>query len=174
MAMPLHPFPSARWWTKKSPALLLAAGLLLLPLPANAAEVPPALQRCVGERDDRLRLACFDREMAQFAGSNGSAAADGAERRFGFRGEVARETLDRERREAPTLDKLASAVTEVRTQPTGYWVVTLENGQQWSQVPLGRKLSIRAGDAVTIVPLSLGSFMLVAPSGESTRVRRRR
>ncbi len=152
---------------------------------AAAQELPPELRRCMAERVDAARLACFDRESARLAAGAGAAAATAAataapapaltpEQRFGLRGEVARETLEREKAAKQDLEKLEARVTAVATGPTGDWVVTLDNGQVWAQVPSGMRYTIRAGDAVTIAPAALGSYMLTGESGRSTRVRRRR
>lgn len=165
-------YPNRRVWC----LFVLAA----VSSPVGAAGLPAELQRCREEKDDAKRLNCFDREAARIAGSATPQAASAesapltSEQRFGFRGDVARSAIDEKRRAEPVLEKLQATVTAVRFGPTGYWVVTLDNGQEWAQVPLGVKVSIESGDSVTIVPLSLGSFALVGESGQSTRVRRRR
>ena len=120
-----------------------------------------------GRSDDARRLACFDREIAR--------AAPSAEQRFGYRGEVARESLDREKAAAPALERLQAKVQSISTTASGDWVATLDNGQVWIQVPTGTRFSLRVGDEVTITPGALGSFLLSKGSGgSSVRVRRRR
>jgi hypothetical protein len=166
--------------------ILLSAGAA-----AAAQGLPPELRRCMAEKADAARLACFDREAARLESgaapaaaattASGAAAAAAAsappltpEQRFGLRGEVARETLEREKAAKQELEKLEARVTAVATGPTGDWVVTLDNGQVWGQVPSGTRYTIRVGDAVTIAPAALGSYMLTGESGRSVRVRRRR
>lgn len=165
--------------------------LILLPAGAVAAAqgLPPELRQCMAETADAVRLACFDREAARLATEPGlaTAAATSAatppvpappaltpEQRFGLRGDVARETLERERAAKQELDRLEAKVTGVALGPTGDWVVTLDNGQVWAQVPSGMRFTIRVGDPVTISPAALGSYLLAVESGRSVRVRRRR
>ena len=98
-----------------------------------------------------------------------------AEQRFGYRGEVARERIDREKAAAPALERLQAKVLSISTTASGDWVATLDNGQVWIQVPTGTRFSLRVGDEVTITPGALGSFLLRKGSSESSvRVRRRR
>ena len=129
--------------------------------------LPTELLECRQEADDARRLACFDREIAR--------AAPSAEQRFGYRGEVARESIDREKAAAPTLERLQAKVLSVTNTASGDWVATLDNGQVWIQVPTGTRFSLRVGDEVTITPGALGSVLLSKGSGgSSVRVRRRR
>lgn len=149
---------------------------------ASAQGLPAELRRCMAETDDGRRLACFDREAASLAGAAapaatgiaGAAPALTPEQRFGLRGEVARETLEREKAATPVADRLQAKVVAVAVGATGDWVVTLDNGQVWAQVPTGTRYRIRVGDAVEITPGALGSYMLTGESGRAVRVRRRR
>lgn len=154
----------------------IAAALLLVSAPASSATgadapttapLPAGLLECRQEPDEKRRLACFDREIAR--------AAPSAEERFGYRGEVARESIEREKAATPALERLQAKVVSVSSTPSGDWVATLDNGQAWAQVPTGTRFSLRVGDAVTITPGALGSFLLRKDSGgSSVRVRRRR
>ena len=129
--------------------------------------LPTELLECRREANDARRLACFDREIAR--------AAPSAEQRFGYRGAVARERIDREKTAAPALERLQAKVLSVSTTASGDWVATLDNGQVWLQVPTGTRFSLRVGDSVIITPGALGSFLLRKGSSESSvRVRRRR
>lgn len=158
-------------------ALIVAAVALAIPATALAAAaaadepprppLPAELLQCRNETDATRRLACFDREIAR--------AAPSAEQRFGYRGEVARESIDREKAATPTLERLQGKVESMSGTPSGDWVITLDNGQVWAQVPTGTRFSLRVGDTVTITPGALGSFLLRKdPGGGSVRVRRRR
>jgi hypothetical protein len=180
-----------------APAVLPAAS-------AAAADVVDAVRACRAERDDARRLACFDAASARLeagpavpgagidvtpsraapagdargatpAAAGGSAAAQMTpEQRFGYRGDVAREALDREKAELPQLEKLTGTVRSVSQQATGDFVVTLGNGQVWAQLPTGTPQRLKTGDEVTITPASLGSFVLKGPSGRGVRVKRLR
>ena len=153
-------------------ALLIATPVGAVPTVSTAdgpqrQPLPAELLQCRSETDATRRLACFDREIAR--------AAPTAEERFGYRGEVARESIEREKAATPALERLQGKVESLSAQPSGDWVVTLDNGQMWAQVPTGTRFSLRVGDAVTITPGALGSFLLRKDSGGgSVRVRRRR
>ena len=143
--------------------------------------LPPSLRACMAERDDARRLACFDREAAQLGPQSAATATAAAtpepltaEQRFGFRGEVAREAIAEKKAAVPQLERLESTVTAVARRGSIDWIVTLENGQQWAQISTGTPYTNRVGDAVTINPGALGSFLLTGPSGRATRVRRAR
>jgi hypothetical protein len=73
---------------------------------------------------------------------------------------------------ASELEQLQAQVTKVSTKPHGELVVTLENGQVWTETQTSSGARVKAGDRVTIKPGALGSFLLVAPNGRSARVTR--
>ncbi len=101
-----------------------------------------------------------------------SVAAMTPEERFGFRGEVAREALDRQRAELPELERLTSTVQSASRQAGGDFVVALANGQVWAQLPTGTPQRLKVGDEVTISPAALGSYMMKLPNGRGVRVKR--
>jgi hypothetical protein len=170
---------------------------------ASAANAVDAVRACRAELDDARRLACFDAASARLdarptaagadidatparapadeaqgavpAATAGSAVAQMTpEQRFGYRGDVAREALDRQKAELPQLEKLTATVTSASKQGTGDFVVMLDNGQVWAQLPTGTPRRLKAGDEVTITPASLGSFVLKGPTGRGVRVKRLR
>lgn len=159
---------SPRW----AMTLLVSISVVTTPASSHADEpsrppLPAELLQCRSETDDVRRLACFDREIARSLPS--------AEQRFGYRGEVARESIEREKAATPTLERLQGKVESITGTPNGDWVATLDNGQVWAQVPTGTRFGLRVGDAVVITPGALGSFLLRKESGSaSVRVRRRR
>jgi hypothetical protein len=171
-----------------------AAAAAAVTLPADA------VRACRAERDDQRRLACFDAasarldaaEAAASAGdaatrpgdqaivASGAASAGGAavslaamtpEQRFGYRGDMARESGDRDAT-AQDLGQLTSRVKIAGRQASGDFVVTLDNGQSWAQLPLGTPHRLSVGDEVTISRGALGSFLLEAPDGRGIRVKR--
>jgi hypothetical protein len=107
------------------------------------------LRACARETDDTARLACFDRELARQ-----SAKADGGP----------------PIREAPE-QALTAKVVRVAERDDGAWVLTLDNGQVWSQVKPAY-VPVKVGDSVRIEPGALGSVYLFTPSRRSTQVRR--
>jgi hypothetical protein len=94
-----------------------------------------------------------------------------AEQRFGYRGDIARQSGggDAAKQE---LGQLTSRVKIAVRQASGDFVVTLDNGQSWAQLPLGTPHRLSVGDEVTISRGALGSFLLKAPDGRGVRVKR--
>lgn len=149
---------------------------------AGARDALDAVRACRAEHDDTRRLACFDRAAAALpADAKLSAAPAPAappppqltpEERFGYRGQVAREELDRRKAEEAALEELTARITRVGAQGSGDFVITLDNGQVWAQVPTGRPERLKVDETVTIRRASLGSYMLSAPHARGIRVRR--
>jgi hypothetical protein len=164
---------------------------------AVSEALPQSVRACMGETDDARRLACFDRETARLidkpapvaasapatpAAAAASAPAQQAaaparpqemsdEEKFGYRGNLARKDVDRRKTEAEGVEQLTAKVVEVSAAPHGEFVAKLDNGQVWQQKLIDR-VRVRVGDEVTIRRASFGSFMLVTPTGKSTRVAR--
>ncbi|MEZ5498341.1 MAG: hypothetical protein R3E77_02805 [Steroidobacteraceae bacterium] len=157
-----------------------------------ADELPPALRACAAEPDSLKRLNCYDREVARAGGgltkSDAASAADQArdatpavpaapatpatpEERFGYRGEITKEAVQREKEKAPSLESLTAKVTDIGRRPRGEMVVTLENGQVWVQKFVDARFQLEEGDTVEIKAASLGSFLMVHGK-HSTRVSR--
>jgi FKBP-type peptidyl-prolyl cis-trans isomerase len=153
-------------------AALVAAG----PVRAAAATTAEFLA-CAAEKDDARRLACFDAavDRARAAPANPAPAVVAAplsqEEKFGLRGELKQEKAQKVP-ELQELEQLQAQVTKVSTKPHGELVVTLENGQVWTEIQTSSGARVKTGDRVTIKPGALGSFLLVAPNGRSTRVTR--
>ena len=81
-------------------------------------------------------------------------------------------SLDPERPAEPRApESVTGTVAKVGYTASGKMAVTLENGQVWIQIDTG-KPRVKGGDAVMIKRGALGSYLLVPPSGMSTRVRR--
>ncbi len=57
---------------------------------------------------------------------------------------------------------------------TGRFIVTLDNGQRWSQTESKPDVTVGIGDEVKIQKSTLGSYTLVTEHGVETRVRRDR
>ena len=159
-------------------AIVPSTGML-----AAAGELQATLRACVAEQDPVKRLACYDREVARIgtpAAVEGAAATAGAakqmtpEERFGYRGAVAKGDIEQTRRSNSDLDEMQSTVTVLTKRPFGELIVTLANGQVWAQKLPDANFSLAVGDAVTVKPAALRSYLLVAPAGRSTRVSRLR
>jgi len=154
-------------------AVLVAAGPARAAAPATTAE----FLACAAEKDGARRLACFDAavDRARAAPANPTPAVVAAplsqEEKFGLRGELKQEKAQKVP-ELQELEQLQAQVTKVSTKPHGELVVTLENGQVWTEIQTNSGARVKAGDRVAIKPGALGSFLLVAPNGRSTRVTR--
>lgn len=157
--------------------LALVAAVSVFPPAVSAQESDAALKACRAETDDTRRLACYDREMDRLsdrpaaAASAASAPAPSAEEQFGRRGTIAREELERER-DKSRQGELTATVTEIWTRSDGLMVMTLDNGQVWSQNRPDPFFRLKNGDKIKIQPASLGSYLLSGPSKRSTRVTR--
>jgi len=101
---------------------------------------------------------------AAAAATVGAAAAttQSATDRFGYKGNIAREELDKQKAAEEASGALTSRVTAIATQPNGGLVVTLENGQVWQQKTADRGMHIKVGDQVTIKHALMGSFLLTS------------
>lgn len=100
-----------------------------------------------------------------------AAPAPSAEDKFGYRGNIARATLDKQKDEGS--EQLTAKVTAVSALAHGEMVLTLDNGQVWQQKPGDRGMRIKVGDDVTIKRGVLNSFLLTSEQANgSMRVTR--
>jgi hypothetical protein len=167
---------------------------------ATAADaLPPSLRVCMKETDATHRLACFDRESAVLAGESApvarqadpaparqaapaptatagaaAATAQSAEDKFGYRGNMARADIDKQKAiEQQEFEQLTAKVTELETLPNGGMMLTLDNGQIWQQKTADRAIRVKVGDQVTIKRGALSSFLLTSATNKgSMRVAR--
>jgi hypothetical protein len=69
--------------------------------------------------------------------------------------------------------QIEARITAVRKRPAGEYVLTLDNGQVWTQTETRDFPQFKVGDAVVIKRAMLGSFLLTLQKGSpSTRVQR--
>lgn len=157
----------------------LSLTVLAAPLGAQAVET----HACASVADDKSRLACYDAAFGRSDKSSGGAVvtprlpsldaavppAQKAVNDFGLT-ETDRRARDQSTEVVP--QNISGSVAVIGHRPAGEAVVTLDNGQVWTQIEAGTRLKLTTGDAVTIRKASLGSYMLVTPSGIAVRVRR--
>lgn len=75
--------------------------------------------------------------------------------------------------ESQELKQIEARVTAVRKRPAGEQVLTLDNGQVWTQTEARQQPQFEVGDVVIIKRGLLGSFLLTLQKGSaSTRVQR--
>ncbi len=158
--------------------LSVLTGLLAGVVPAGAAgDLSAALATCKAEKDDALRLACYDREVGMQGQQSSVAAAApaaprSAEEQFGYRGVLAREEQDRAKEETRVLGKLEATVTGISSRADGALVITLDNDQVWAQNRPDAFFRLNVGEQVKIEPAVLGSFMMISPHKRTARVTR--
>jgi hypothetical protein len=85
-------------------------------------------------------------------------------------------TREEMRRESPVPHQqvVAARVVRLATRTNGWWMVTLDNGQIWSQIEKRPKATVAIGDDVTLRHSRTGSYVLTTTEGIETRVRRER
>jgi hypothetical protein len=75
----------------------------------------------------------------------------------------------------PVLGYMMATVVRISVRPkTGRFIVTLDNGQRWSQIENKEDVKISIGDDIKLEKSSIGSYMLQTKEGVQTRVRRDR
>lgn len=88
-----------------------------------------------------------------------------AEEKFGLRGQLKEEKTGE-------LTELSAKATAISAKPRGELVITLDNGQVWAEIAPGSSIRVKPGDPVKIEAGTLGSFILIAPNGRSSKVSR--
>jgi hypothetical protein len=74
----------------------------------------------------------------------------------------------------PVLGYTMATIVKLSVRKTGRFIVTLDNGQRWSQIESKPDVRVGVGDEIKLQKSSMGSYMLVTPEGIETRVRRDR
>ena len=150
----------------------IATGFLALSCLSNAKAEPAsnglseALRACIDESDDMLRLACYDREIADFSPTAASVPAIGpgepasSEEKFG-------KAPERSKNE---LMELTATVVKVSKGANLKFIVWLDNGQVWQQKYSG-KFRIQVGDQVTINKGKFGGYSLTRKGRRSSVTR---
>jgi hypothetical protein len=148
---------------------LLLAAVLLAPQAVRADEP----RRCAALDDDRARLACYDSIFGRpaVAAAPAAATATDPEADFGLT-EAAKRAREPEESRERFPESISGTVAKVARQPAGELVLTLENGQVWTQVQVDARARVAVGDTVTIKKAALGSHLLVTEDRYATRVRR--
>jgi hypothetical protein len=151
---------------------LLLAVVLLTSLTVRADEP----RRCAALDDDRARLACYDSIFGRPAANApvdapAAATATNAEADFGLT-EAAKRAREPEESKERFPESISGTVAKVARQPAGELVLTLENGQVWTQLQVDVRARVAVGDTVTIKKAALGSHLLVTEGRYATRVRR--
>ena len=85
-------------------------------------------------------------------------------------------TTEEIRRESPVphLQIVPATVVKLAMRTNGWWIVTLDNGQTWSQIENRPIATVAVGDDVTLRHSRAGSYVLTTSKGIETIVRRER
>ena len=85
-------------------------------------------------------------------------------------------TREEMRRESPVphIQVVNATVTKLGVRSNGWWMVTLDNGQVWSQIENRPTAAVAVGDDITLRHSRAGSYILTTTKGIETRVRRER
>jgi hypothetical protein len=85
-------------------------------------------------------------------------------------------TKEETRRESPVphLEVVPATVVKLAVRTNGWWIVTLDNGQIWSQVEHRPTALVAVGDEVKLRHSRAGSYILTTTKGIETRVKRDR
>jgi hypothetical protein len=140
---------------------VLIAGALIFTLPADLPAQEPG-HPCSAIASDPERLACYDRAFGKSPQPPDGAASA---RDFGASDPDSA---------AKKVNSITAIITKVERRRDGLFVVTLDNGQVWSQAELDSRAEVRAGDSVSVRRGALGSYLLSTSAGIGTRVKRLR
>ena len=162
---------------------------------ALAQSLPPSVAACTSEKDSLARLVCFDREVAKYTQPTARgaptpaspvaappsapvvavappAAAPPDHDDFGVNATIIRQRNEAKPAEQQAPKQMRAAITRIATKPFGELILTLDNGQVWEQPEHIDTFMIKVGDGVVIKQGKLGSYLLTADSGATTRIRR--
>lgn len=175
--------------TRKVLAAIAALGLLYQAALADDGSLEDRIRVCTGEADDTRRLACFDREagMLPEPGETVSAETESAPvavaetapppvaesastDEFGMTPELARSQRTGE--EEAELREISATVVKVSKRPRGELVVTLDNGQIWTEKNAEYGLRVKVGDTIVIKRGRIGGYRLVGRGNRASQVRR--
>jgi len=127
---------------------------------------------CASVVEDSARLACYDAAFGRPAAGAAPARVPVAKAReeFGLT-EAEKRARDPAKAEAHP-ESITGRVASVGRRPGGELLVTLSDGQVWTQVEAGTNVFLKEGDEITIRKAALGSYLLVTPKRVAIRVRR--
>lgn len=178
---------------QKSAVFLTLVGFILALTAFGEENTLSQALDCTALKDDSERLECFDNEASgrqpteasipaappdetaiPAAPPDESAAAlsESSIDDFGMNAKLASQSGGN--REPTELSEISATVTDVYQRPYGEYVVTLDNGQVWTEKTHKFGLTIREGDTLIIRKGSFGGYKMVGGgnrSSASVRVR---
>jgi pyruvate/2-oxoglutarate dehydrogenase complex dihydrolipoamide acyltransferase (E2) component len=170
--------------------ILLAAGLFSLQATADDS-VEDRLRACADEKDDAARLSCYDKASnppappaapvaekapapatatAAPAPAPAPAPAEDPVAEFGMNPELEAKKPDDEKKKE--LREISAQVVEVSKRTRGELVVTLDNGQVWTEKDAEPYLRVKVGDTIVIKRNRMGGYRLVGRGNRASAVTR--
>ena len=137
-----------------------------------AEPLPAHLQPCVSLQRDAERLACYDKAVANMLSGGDAAKPVSAENMFGASTGISRTETGQPAVKREELRQISGTITSLRHTDDGMIVLELDNGQVWRQQDAEVRLVMTAGDPVTVVRASLGTFRIADKSGRFARFKR--
>ena len=145
--------------------------LILADKVIGAEATPPAgASSCTALRNDRERLACYDRAMSYHPGSQDNVQAV-PESVFGANGQMTRPDTTTQPAQREEIASITAHVKALRKSAEGALVIELDNGQVWLQTQ-GGELLLSVNDPVTITRAAMSSFRISTPRQRTARVKR--
>jgi hypothetical protein len=144
--------------------LILVAAFVARPALADES-IEDKLRACANETDDAARLACFDKATkpakppAPVAAEAAPTPAVDPVADFG-----------NDAKKEDEITEISATVVEVRKRTRGQYVVTLDNGQVWTEKDAEPYLRIKVGDTIRIKRVAMGGYRLVGRGNRATAV----
>ena len=148
--------------------------------PEGRAAVLQSLLDCKAKTDPTERLACYDAaagaiDTAEQKGDivvvDRAQAQQVRRQAFGFR-LPSLSVFDRGDK-PEEVDSIESRIVSARTEPTGKWVLKLEDGSTWTQIDVDSpSIKPKAGMPARVRKATMGSFLLSVDGQRAFRARR--
>jgi hypothetical protein len=139
-------------------AVLLSVAGLAPALAQQAADTTADIGRCMDIEDRSDRMRCYDALADQVRARSRPPASEEKVRSFG-QDSSARVVDGEEGRE-----ELHDRIEQLKSTPTGRWIVTLASGQVWQQT-VTSSYSLRKGMEVRIYPTRWGNSYRLSAQG---------
>jgi len=156
----------------KSLIPLTAVAAIFFTVTAPAADaLPEHIKACVSLRRDAERLACFDQAIAELELGTKALPAS-PEDMFGASTALSAASGANQPTKREELQQITGVITSLRHADDGMIILDLDNGQSWRQQDQKVAINVAAGDTVTVLRASLGTFRIADKRGRSARFKR--
>lgn len=146
--------------------LLLLLAVLLSPTTLHA-DGGSVAQACAGIAKADARLACYDKAFPPIDVAHATVGVK-PEAEFG----LSQHQLSARNPDSPSISQIVANIIAIRADSRGKRIVTLDNGQVWAILEVPSKGFLKVGDQTSVRKATLGTFMLLSPSGIALRARR--